>query len=110
MFDTTEDDRLFICAELDKGTDPDTIADLLTHRKARAAVESIIRREESRKAVQRYNEQRRFSIFAVPAKNSTAKLPRFDQWKVQETDRAAFAAKYGVSEHDLLRVSRGEIE
>jgi hypothetical protein len=59
--------------------------------------------------VQQFHQANRTHIFAVPAHNSTKLLPRYDQWRVQEKDRPAFAKAYGVSEHDLLRVSRGEI-
>ena len=103
MIDVTDENRLFVCNELAKGTEPDAIADALVHQLALDYVQSVARREASRKATQQV--VRRFHIFAVPAKNSTRLLPRYTQFRVQEADRPAFAAKYNVTDHDLVRVS-----
>jgi hypothetical protein len=91
VIEQTESNRLYVCEELAKGTDPDDIADALVRRLAREYVESVARREESRKQVQHYTEQRaQYHIFAVRKANYTQLRPVYDVFKVQHVDIQAF--------------------
>jgi hypothetical protein len=106
---TTEADRQFILKRLDQGFTVDQIADALQHLHYVNLVESIIKRHQ---AITFMNQRtvRMYHVFAVPAPNTTKTYPRYDQFKVLESDLPAFAKAHGVKESDLLKVSSGDKE